>query len=248
MVNLGGDIAVAGPPPDGGWRVTICDDHADPTSGPDADRLDLIRRPCDVEHAPFAGGRLAGGRFITSSIPAPAAARRSRGGPSAWRRAHASTRTPRAPHRSCEAPSRHLGSPASGFRVGWSPPTATSSRSADGRRSPADEHPRRRSDPLLVPDPKRRGGRDAPPDDERRARHRRLQPLERPGMAALPHRHPSPQRLDAGSCDGRAARDHDRRGRLRPDRVPGRDSSRSSPPTVRSGSAWARCPSTCSWP
>lgn len=34
MVNLGGDIAVAGPPPDGGWRVTICDDHADPTSGP----------------------------------------------------------------------------------------------------------------------------------------------------------------------------------------------------------------------
>jgi thiamine biosynthesis lipoprotein len=34
MVNLGGDIAVAGAPPGDGWRVTVCDDHADPTSGP----------------------------------------------------------------------------------------------------------------------------------------------------------------------------------------------------------------------
>lgn len=34
MVNLGGDIAVAGAPPGDGWRVTISDDHTDPTSGP----------------------------------------------------------------------------------------------------------------------------------------------------------------------------------------------------------------------
>jgi thiamine biosynthesis lipoprotein len=34
MVNLGGDIAVAGPPPGDGWRVSVCDDHADPASGP----------------------------------------------------------------------------------------------------------------------------------------------------------------------------------------------------------------------
>jgi thiamine biosynthesis lipoprotein len=27
MVNLGGDIAVAGRPPVGGWRVRVCDDH-----------------------------------------------------------------------------------------------------------------------------------------------------------------------------------------------------------------------------
>jgi thiamine biosynthesis lipoprotein len=33
LVSLGGDIAVAGPPPDGGWRVKIADDHA---AGPDA--------------------------------------------------------------------------------------------------------------------------------------------------------------------------------------------------------------------
>ncbi len=33
LVSLGGDIAVAGPVPDGGWRVRVTDDHA---AGPDA--------------------------------------------------------------------------------------------------------------------------------------------------------------------------------------------------------------------
>ncbi len=33
LVSLGGDIAVAGPPPDGGWRVRVTDDHA---AGPDS--------------------------------------------------------------------------------------------------------------------------------------------------------------------------------------------------------------------
>jgi FAD:protein FMN transferase len=33
LVSLGGDIAVAGPAPDGGWRVRVTDDHA---AGPDA--------------------------------------------------------------------------------------------------------------------------------------------------------------------------------------------------------------------
>jgi thiamine biosynthesis lipoprotein len=30
LVNLGGDIAVAGPPPDGGWVVQVAHDHAEP--------------------------------------------------------------------------------------------------------------------------------------------------------------------------------------------------------------------------
>lgn len=34
LVNLGGDIAVAGPPPDGGWRIRVCDDHRNPAVGP----------------------------------------------------------------------------------------------------------------------------------------------------------------------------------------------------------------------
>ena len=33
LVSLGGDLAVAGPAPEGGWRVRVTDDHA---SGPDA--------------------------------------------------------------------------------------------------------------------------------------------------------------------------------------------------------------------
>ena len=28
LVNLGGDLSVAGPPPDGGWRIALADDHA----------------------------------------------------------------------------------------------------------------------------------------------------------------------------------------------------------------------------
>jgi FAD:protein FMN transferase len=34
LVSLGGDIAVAGPPPDGGWPVRIADDHAEPLANP----------------------------------------------------------------------------------------------------------------------------------------------------------------------------------------------------------------------
>lgn len=32
LVALGGDVAVAGPPPAGGWRIAVADDHADPTT------------------------------------------------------------------------------------------------------------------------------------------------------------------------------------------------------------------------
>jgi thiamine biosynthesis lipoprotein len=34
LVSLGGDIAVAGPAPGGGWAVALADDHADAGSGP----------------------------------------------------------------------------------------------------------------------------------------------------------------------------------------------------------------------
>lgn len=34
LVSLGGDIAVAGDPPEGGWAVALADDHAAVTSGP----------------------------------------------------------------------------------------------------------------------------------------------------------------------------------------------------------------------
>jgi thiamine biosynthesis lipoprotein len=34
LVSLGGDVAVAGPPPEGGWRVLVTDDHAPPLDAP----------------------------------------------------------------------------------------------------------------------------------------------------------------------------------------------------------------------
>jgi thiamine biosynthesis lipoprotein len=34
LVSLGGDIAVAGPPPDAGWRIRVTDDHAASRSAP----------------------------------------------------------------------------------------------------------------------------------------------------------------------------------------------------------------------
>lgn len=34
LVNLGGDLAAAGPPPDGGWRIALADDHAAPLPRP----------------------------------------------------------------------------------------------------------------------------------------------------------------------------------------------------------------------
>jgi thiamine biosynthesis lipoprotein len=34
LVSLGGDIALAGPAPDGGWSVRVADDHAAPLGGP----------------------------------------------------------------------------------------------------------------------------------------------------------------------------------------------------------------------
>jgi thiamine biosynthesis lipoprotein len=40
LVALGGDISVAGPPPSGGWRVTVGDDHAD--TDPDRDPVVAI--------------------------------------------------------------------------------------------------------------------------------------------------------------------------------------------------------------
>jgi thiamine biosynthesis lipoprotein len=40
LVNLGGDVAVAGEAPAGGWRIRISDDHRDHT-GPDAETVSI---------------------------------------------------------------------------------------------------------------------------------------------------------------------------------------------------------------
>ncbi len=50
LVNLGGDIATAGTPPPGGWRVTIGDDHRDRASARRGDDQHPRRGPRDLEH------------------------------------------------------------------------------------------------------------------------------------------------------------------------------------------------------
>ena len=58
LVSLGGDLAVAGPPPTGGWAVQIADDHAQVGRGR-ADRFGHDRRPRHLEHhrSPMANRR-----------------------------------------------------------------------------------------------------------------------------------------------------------------------------------------------
>ena len=91
LVSLGGDIAIAGPAPVGGWPVRIADDHAAPLDGPGPRRP---RRRC-------AAGAAAAMRSTISSTRAPAGRRSRRGARSAWRRSRASMRTLRARRRSC---------------------------------------------------------------------------------------------------------------------------------------------------
>ena len=146
MVNLGGDIAVAGPPPDGGWRVTICDDHADPTSGP-AQTVSISSgglATSSTDRSPVVGG---GRPFHHILDPGT-----GRSAPITWRTVSVAASSCVDANAASTAsivrgPSRRLGSPASGFRAGWSPPTATSRdrRMAGGARP--HEHPRRRSRP-----------------------------------------------------------------------------------------------------
>ncbi|MEV0406744.1 FAD:protein FMN transferase [Actinoallomurus sp. NPDC050550] len=40
LIGLGGDIAVSGPPPDGGWRIRVTDDHRD--DGSDASDQEVV--------------------------------------------------------------------------------------------------------------------------------------------------------------------------------------------------------------
>ena len=77
LVSLGGDIAVAGPAPEGGWRVRVTDDHAAGPGGARPDRDHHRRRPGHLQHhrADLDGGRPA--RCTTSSTRPPA----SRPGP-----------------------------------------------------------------------------------------------------------------------------------------------------------------------
>lgn len=62
LVSLGGDVAVAGPPPAGGWAVGIARDSATPAA--DVDQVVAIERGGLASSAPSARTWTAGGRSL----------------------------------------------------------------------------------------------------------------------------------------------------------------------------------------
>ena len=132
LVNLGGDVAVAGACPAGGWAVGIAPRCTDPT-----DRS-VRWWPSPPVAWPHRGRRPARGsgtdaRCTTSSTRGPGR-RPARSGPTcrSWRRA-AWRPMPGARPRWCGATMLSATSPASASPLAWSTPTEPSSASAGGR-------------------------------------------------------------------------------------------------------------------
>ena len=110
LVNLGGDISVAGPPPEGGWLVGVADDAGfdTTTASVAASQVDRDQRR-RARHVQRARPRLAARRrrgCTTSSTRAPGCPRGPAGARSPSPRRAAWTRTPPAPPRSCAASAR----------------------------------------------------------------------------------------------------------------------------------------------
>ena len=147
LVSLGGDIAVAGPAPEGGWRIRV---------------QDVTGSPTDPPAGPYALIAIRDGGLATSST---AARRWQRGGdvlhhildprtglPAEARLAHrlgrrerpAPTPTRRARPRSSAAAGRWAGWRSSACRPGWSTRPAWCSPWPAGPTSPARTSPARR--------------------------------------------------------------------------------------------------------
>ena len=248
LVGLGGDIAVAGDAPSGGWTVRVTDDHAAGSGRTRRDGRDREWWPRDLEHhrppldtrGPNAASRRrpddgrAGDRLLADGERQP--------------RRPVSTPTSRPPPRSSAARTRSSGWRISDSRPVSSMPTGAWSASAAGPNPKAPSHdagPRREQlDPALVPRPRVGRDRARPADRQHGARDRDLGAVEQPPVAALRDPGRAPQRLAAGDRRDRAAHRRDRRRRVRADRVEGRGRSRSCPATGRCGSGSAPSRST----
>ena len=118
LVSLGGDVAVAGRAPEGGWCILISTTSTTPASTSAVLGRDRRRRAGDVEHdGPPLADRRRRAR-TTSSIRAPVPRPQRRGGRSPSPRPRASTRTSRRRPRSCSATGPRRGSHAAGCRRG----------------------------------------------------------------------------------------------------------------------------------
>ena len=77
LVSLGGDIAVTGQPPAGGWPVAVADSS---WSGATDQVVRLTAGALATSSVTAGGGSATGGRCITSSIPGPDGRPTARGG------------------------------------------------------------------------------------------------------------------------------------------------------------------------
>ena len=77
LVNLGGDIALAGPAPAGGWPIRVTDDHRSAATADGSDDRPRRRRPRHVEHhrAPLACRRRRAASHRRSAHRSPGAPR-----------------------------------------------------------------------------------------------------------------------------------------------------------------------------
>ncbi len=107
LINLGGDLRVAGDPPDGGWPVGIADDAGFDTSPARSSWSATAAWPRRVRSA--APGDAAMRGCIISSTRSPAGPPGPAGAPSASPPRAASARTSPAPRRSCAASARSRG-------------------------------------------------------------------------------------------------------------------------------------------
>jgi hypothetical protein len=131
LVSLGGDIAVRGEPPAGGWRIRVQDISGSPGDPPAWPSAAAAWRP-PVPRRGAGGG--AATCCTTFSTRAPRCRPRLYGGRSRCRRQAAPTPTSPAQQRSSGAARRRPGSPASACRPAWSTRLAACARSAAGRR------------------------------------------------------------------------------------------------------------------
>ena len=212
LISLGGDIAVAGPPPKRGWSVRIAEDNASP--------LDFAGPVVGISVGGLATSgttvrRWASGAHRLHHIVDP---RTGRPASACWRsatspRSRASMRTRRARPRSSSASVHRSGSMSCSCLRGSCVTTGGRSSSEAGRRRRRQGDRRRvESDDALVPDPRDRRCRSAAAHGSGRFRRAQLDPLaERTPAAVSRRRAPSKRDADSDRIRGHTRRHHGRR-------------------------------------
>ena len=194
LVSLGGDVAVAGDPPDEGWSVGLADDHAARRFRQTDQRWPSGRAAWPLPGRVSARGRPLPDALITSSIRAPGRRRRPPGERSASPPPLAWTRTQRARRRSCSATRLPTGWHSGACPRGWCETTARSCAWPAGRaRRRRRDARRRQRDRALVRHPRLGRRLAAAADGRPRAGRPRDRPVAKRSLAQVRNRLDSSQ-------------------------------------------------------